>query len=282
MSNSDKSKLTCGLVMPISAIDGVSAEHWLEVKDIITSALQSSDKYDFSVRLVSDADEAGVIQRRIVQNLYEVDVVVCDVSGKNPNVMFELGMRLAFDKPTVIIKDEKTDYSFDTGVIEQVSYPRDLRFKKIVQFKEALLSKVTATYEIVQGNDNGSTFLANFGKFTVAKLAENEVSADTIIMDTLTALSEDITFLRNEIRQGKISPSPATIPSRKLTDHIESVLSKYMQVNALNELSEDKREDALQWVAEYTGLPVNFLASKNPYQRMFNMAWEELKGLPPF
>jgi hypothetical protein len=34
--------------------------------------------------------------------------------------MFELGMRLAFDKPTVIIKDDKTDYMFDTGIIEHV------------------------------------------------------------------------------------------------------------------------------------------------------------------
>jgi hypothetical protein len=34
---------------------------------------------------------------------------------KNPNVMFELGMRLAFDKPAIIIKDNRTNYSFDTA-----------------------------------------------------------------------------------------------------------------------------------------------------------------------
>jgi hypothetical protein len=71
-----------------------------------------------------NADDIGVIQKRIVQNLYSSDVIVCDVSGKNPNVMFELGMRLAFDKPTLIVKDDKTDYSFDTGIIEHVPYPR--------------------------------------------------------------------------------------------------------------------------------------------------------------
>jgi len=42
-------------------------------------------------------------------------MIVCDISGRNPNVMFELGLRLAFDKPAIIIKDEITPYSFDTS-----------------------------------------------------------------------------------------------------------------------------------------------------------------------
>ena len=61
----------------------------------------------YEANLVSDADDSGIIQKRIVQNLYDNDIVVCDVSCKNPNVMFELGMRLAFDKPTIIIIDDK-------------------------------------------------------------------------------------------------------------------------------------------------------------------------------
>ena len=112
--------LNCGLVMPISAIDGCTAEHWAEVKAIIQDALESIPAPKFLAKLVSDADDVGVIQKRIVQGVYSSDVVVCDVSCKNPNVMFELGLRLAFDKPTVIIKDDKTDYSFDTSVIEHL------------------------------------------------------------------------------------------------------------------------------------------------------------------
>ncbi len=39
--------------------------------------------------MVSEADDVGVIQKRIVQNLHTHEIVVCDVSCKNPNVMFE-------------------------------------------------------------------------------------------------------------------------------------------------------------------------------------------------
>lgn len=112
----------CGVVMPISAIDGLSEAHWADVLGMISEA---ASKAGFIANLVSNADDVGVIQKRIIQNLYDNAIVVCDVSGKNPNVMFELGMRLAFNKPTIIVKDDKTSYSFDTSPIEHVSYPRE-------------------------------------------------------------------------------------------------------------------------------------------------------------
>jgi hypothetical protein len=59
------------LIMPISSIDGLSTEHWSDVKEIITEAIVGiTGPQRFAVRLVSDADDVGVIQKRIVQNIY--------------------------------------------------------------------------------------------------------------------------------------------------------------------------------------------------------------------
>jgi len=182
--------------MPISGIDGCPAEHWNEVKKIICEAVGSISAPQFTVKLVSDADDVGVIQKRIVQNVYSSDVLVCDVSGKNPNVMFELGMRLAFDKPTVIVKDDKTDYAFDTGIIEHVPYPRDLRFSKVVAFKSALADKVVATYRAASNDPEHSTFLKNFGKFQVANLSEAVVPAERIVIEMLQELQFEVGRLR--------------------------------------------------------------------------------------
>ena len=147
MENSTESK-TCGIIMPISSIDGCNEGHWAEVLNIIK---ESIDDAGFDPNLVSNSEDSGIIQKTIIQNLYENPIVVCDVSGKNPNVMFELGIRLAFDKPTIIIKDDNTSYSFDTGQIEHLGYPRDLRFSRIVDFKiklseKSLFCKVLAFY----------------------------------------------------------------------------------------------------------------------------------------
>jgi len=182
-------KLRCGIIMPISSIDNCSPEHWKEVQDIIKDAISSAG---FEARLVSESDESGIIQKTIIQNLFSDPIIVCDVSGKNPNVMFELGMRLAFDKPTIVIKDDKTDYSFDTSPIEHISYPRDLRFSSIVKFKEILADKIKGTYKQANDDKNYTTFLKHFGKFKVAELEEQILDKNDYIFKSLEDLREEI------------------------------------------------------------------------------------------
>ena len=194
--------VSCGLVMPISAIDGCSCEHWIQVKSIIHEAVDTIASPKFKLSLVSESDDISVIQKRIVQNIYNSNIIVCDVSAKNPNVMFELGMRLAFDKPTVIIKDDKTDYSFDTGIIEHVTYPRDLNYSSIVAFKTTLSKKISATYNAAQSDPSYSTFLKNFGKFKVASPSESIGSPNEIIMEMLNDLQSQILKLQNISMRG--------------------------------------------------------------------------------
>jgi hypothetical protein len=177
-------KPVCGLVMPISAIDGLSEAHWSDVKAILEETIVGAG---FVPRLVSHANEVGIIQQRIVQNLYENPIVVVDVSAKNPNVMFELGMRLTFDKPTVIVKDDKTNYSFDTAPIDHLGYPRDLRFGKITEFKAELAARIKATYEASQ-DPNYTTFLKHFQILNISKLDKREVSSEQFILEELKAL----------------------------------------------------------------------------------------------
>lgn len=181
----EQAKAICGIVMPISEIDGCTESHWADVLEIVTEAIEDAN---FSANLVSNADDVGIIHKRIIQNLYDNPVVVCDVSGKNPNVMFELGLRLAFDKPTIIIKDDRTSYSFDTSAIEHIEYPRDLRFSKIVEFKEKLSAKIGATHERATQDSNFTTFLKHFGEFTVAKLQKKEVSGQEFILEELKSM----------------------------------------------------------------------------------------------
>ena len=187
--NSKDSNAICGVVMPISAIDGCNESHWTEVLSILNESIELAG---FDANIVSNADDVGVIHKRIIQNLYENPIVVCDVSGKNPNVMFELGMRLAFDKPTIIVKDDKTPYSFDTSGIEHLEYPRDLRFSKIVDFKERLSSKIKSTYDASVNDRSYTTFLKNFGEFTVAKLDKKEISGQEFIIEELRSIRQEM------------------------------------------------------------------------------------------
>lgn len=216
--------LTCGLVMPISAMDGCSAEHWVEVKNIISDAVSSIEEVTFISKLVSEQDDVGVIQKRIVQNIYSSDIVVCDVSCKNANVMFELGMRLAFDKPTILIKDDKTDFAFDTGVIEHLLYPRDLRFSRIVTFKKLLAEKISATYKASLDDPHHSTFLKNFGSFKVASVDQTVGTPDQVMLDMMQDLTREVARIGRRVSRDYAS---TTYGSRDLLapDYIEELIA---------------------------------------------------------
>lgn len=206
MENKTK-RYKCGLIMPIALIDNCSPQHWEAVRMIIKEAL---DDTDYDINLVSDSNEIGIIQKRIIQNTYSNDIVICDVSAKNPNVMFELGMRLAFDKPVIIIKDDFTSYSFDTGMIEHLNYPRDLNYHAIQAFKVTLKAKLLATHEASMGNDYVS-FLSHFPTVTASKVPEKEVASTDFILESISEIRDEIRNLSkssvfNELGQGYSSP----------------------------------------------------------------------------
>jgi hypothetical protein len=110
----------CGIIMPIGDTPGYDPGHWLEVRRLIVRAAREAG---YSAGMVSENDGQDVIHRSIVKNIYHNPLVVCDVSSLNPNVMLELGLRMANKKPLIIVFDGEGVYPFD---IKNMLYiPRD-------------------------------------------------------------------------------------------------------------------------------------------------------------
>jgi nucleoside 2-deoxyribosyltransferase len=263
----NKTEKHCGIIMPISPMPGYPAEHWLEVKNIIIEATQQVDGYNFKTEIVSNSDgEIDVIHKRIIQNLYNADIVICDISGKNPNVLFELGMRLAFDKPTILIKDDQTDFIFDTGVIEHITYPKDLRFSKIVNFKKELALRIKQTYEKSVNDPNFSTFLGNFGEFKIPSLNQTTVSdVQQLILDEIYTLRAEFANFRKELAVTKAKNYSAKhnnlqkivrnyIHETKDLDKAENILQKdeflsYIQSKQIDPfITITKREELINFI----------------------------------
>lgn len=213
----------CGIIMPISAIDGCLEKHWTDVRLILTEAICDSG---YTARIVSDADDSGIIQKRIIQNIYNDEIVVCDVSGRNPNVMFELGMRLAFDKPTIIVMDDKTNYSFDTSIIEHLLYPRSLDYYAILDFKKKLKDKILATIKSAI-DPNYSTFLKQFGNFKIAKIADKEVSIDQALLSKLDEVNLRLSVMNKnmprEIRRQIMEMKDSEIDKNEVKEYFYKI-----------------------------------------------------------
>lgn len=185
-------KATCGIIMPIAGMPPVyDAKHWSDVRKVIDAAIQ---KADMVPQIVSDSFESDVIQRRIISNLYENPVVVCDVSGLNPNVMFELGMRLTFKMPVVIITDDYATIPFDTKVIEHLGYPRDLRIHETNEFIDKLADRIKLLHK-QKTEDTFVSFIEAFGTFEVLEPTKKVVESDQFILDEMKELSRAVRSL---------------------------------------------------------------------------------------
>lgn len=105
------SQLTAFVIMPFVERD--QKQHppgfFLEVlRSLITPAAKES----FTVR-TANRQGSDLIQSTILNDLIEADLVIADLTEHNPNVMFELGVRMAEDKPVVLIKAQGTGPLFD-------------------------------------------------------------------------------------------------------------------------------------------------------------------------
>ncbi|MGP4130109.1 hypothetical protein OJE16_10175 [Pantoea tagorei] len=218
-------KIKVGYVMPIAKTEGYPDTHWNDVMSILDDTLSSMGIE--KGRIVSDGGEITTIHSRIVNNLNDDDIIICDVSSRNPNVMFELGMRIAFDKPVIIIKDDVTDYCFDSGTIEHLGYPKDLRHGLINKFKLKLADKIKSTFDayLKIKQPNLSPILKNFGSFDKRDIQLDELSANE-------ALIQDIQSIKNTLVRLQMSSIPGHNSSRGFTSSRNNLIVTWVGNNA--------------------------------------------------
>lgn len=96
----DQKKQVCFVLMPISGVLGYEVGHFGRVYEHLLKPAIIAAGYT-PVR-ADDAVKTDYIVVGIIQKIVESDMVVCDISARNPNVMYELGIRHAFNKPIVL------------------------------------------------------------------------------------------------------------------------------------------------------------------------------------
>jgi len=201
ISADDLSSKTCGFVMPIAATEGYRANHWENIQQILIGTCETLGFKE--TRIVSSGQDVNTIHKRIVNNLFHDDLIICDVSSRNPNVMFELGMRIAFDKPLIIIKDDDTPYCFDAGTIEHLSYPKDLRYHEIQIFIEKLKSKIMHTLYKYAKNPSESPILQSFGSFDIKKINIPEMSNEQLLLDNIGMINKRLARMENSNKESR-------------------------------------------------------------------------------
>lgn len=107
----NKDALQAFVIMPFSEKTGSYAEGFFTevLNSLVTPAAAEAG---FTVRTARKTG-SDVIQSTIINALIDADLVIADLTEHNPNVLFELGVRMALEKPILLIRARGTEKIFD-------------------------------------------------------------------------------------------------------------------------------------------------------------------------
>lgn len=90
---------------------------------------------------------SDVIQSTIINQLLKADLVIADITDHNPNVLFELGIRIAKDLPVALIKAEGTGAIFDVdNMMRVLPYSPNLWSSTVGEDVPRLTDHIKATW----------------------------------------------------------------------------------------------------------------------------------------
>lgn len=135
-------KPKCFVIMPFN--DGeYEQDHFLNVYKYMIKPAAEEEGYEVS--RVDEILSSTKIMDKIYSRLKEAEMVICDLSARNSNVFYELGIRHALAKPVVLIKDDRTEFSFDVSGITTILYDSSRKYENVVYVKKRIQEAIRET-----------------------------------------------------------------------------------------------------------------------------------------
>lgn len=189
---SDKEKTTekrCFVMMPFSDQGDYPKGHFTKVyEQIFAPAIIKAGYKPYRVdeNTISDS-----IINKIFEGVQNCEMALCDLSNRNPNVLYELGLRQAYNKPVVLVKDEKTENIFDVSVISTVPYTSNRLYENVLEAQEKICESLKATGE---GKD---TTLLQFVRAKEASYNDVEVNKEDTVNIMLQSIMRELQRLNS-------------------------------------------------------------------------------------
>ncbi|HFD6460071.1 MULTISPECIES: hypothetical protein [Enterococcus] len=123
MAKTEENK-NCFIITPIGNDNGPERRF----ADGITDAVLRPVLNEFDLKPVAahDISATGSINDQVIQHIYEDKLAICNLTGLNPNVMYELGVRFTMRKHTILICEEGIRLPFDIIAERTIFYKNDI------------------------------------------------------------------------------------------------------------------------------------------------------------
>ena len=235
----------CFVIMPISDQDSYAKGHFQRVyTDIISPACTFAG---YKAIRADDVKASNFIHLDILQKLLVCPMAVCDLSSSNPNVLFELALRQAFDKPVALIQEVGTKQIFDIAPLRYTEYRKERVYHEVIEDQARICKAIGDTAEAFRTGKGINSIVKLLSLSQPAKLPD--ASQESQQADLQRILLAEMGQLRAEFRsavktlQG-IQPrdeKPSHFPSAQRV-MIESNLG---QLESLKDMIELGLEDQL-------------------------------------
>lgn len=218
----------CFVIMPIGELSDNPPNHFLRVyEDIFKPAIE---KAGFKPNRADDNKSSNMIQVEIIKRITSAPMALCDLSSRNPNVLFELGIRQAFDLPVVLVQEIGTPKIFDITTINTVDYRKERIYHEVLEDVKKISTAIKATKE--DSLSNSIIKLLNITEANVKSIEKIDENQEIRYM--LKSLMQDVNELRkNEMVNEHYIRNNSIAPTK--TDKIIRDI-----INLVNEVSNDE------------------------------------------
>ncbi|MEF2268558.1 hypothetical protein OPV09_22100 [Janthinobacterium sp. TB1-E2] len=217
----------CFVIMPISDQLGYDSGHFAKVyEDIFKPACQIAG---YKATRADDVKESNLIHLDILKRVVHSPMAICDLSSRNPNVLFELGLRQAFDKPTILVKDADTQDIFDIAPIRYTTYHKTLRYREVLEDQKSISDAIRSTRDAAGKPYNVNSLIKLLELSSPAKIIENGQPDPQGYFQVLMA---EITQLRRDFRSEKLETGEMKNSTMNYNDEIRGkaeILRKKVQ-----------------------------------------------------
>lgn len=213
----------CFVMMPFSDPEGYAKGHFRKIyEQIIKPAIESAGYVAYRV------DEDGVsnlITTKIFQAIVDCDMAICDLSSRNPNVLYELGIRHAFDKPVVLITDDKTERIFDIQGLSTITYRSSRLYDEVPEDQEKIV-------EAIKANENNSSIYSIINMVKLQEAAYDKDYKDVNSTELNNALLMRVIDALDKVEQIQNDYNKAYTPKNTINQEFKIIENTIETINS--------------------------------------------------